>query len=83
MVSDNNNPNNFTFSIDRFENGFAICENQQNGEILNIPINKLPENVKEGSIIIFRDGKYILDIESTKNKQKEIKNLVNNLFKKK
>ena len=83
----NPNKNNFKLilkiSIDRFENKFAVCENKETGEILNIPICELPENVKEGSIIIFKNGKYILDIESTQSERKEIKELVNNLFKKK
>ena len=74
---------NSTFSIDRFENNFAICENRETGEMVNIPIVELPENAKEGSIIKFENGQYILDIEATKKEQQEIKNLVDNLFKKK
>lgn len=72
-----------TFSIDRFEGDFAICENRNTGEMVNIPKSDLPENVKEGSILKFENGKYILDIENTKMEQQEIKNLVNNLFKRK
>ena len=45
----NPNKNNFKLilkiSIDRFENKFAVCENKETGEILNIPICELPENV--------------------------------------
>lgn len=74
---------NSTFSIDRFENNFAVCENRETGEMVNIPITNLPENAKEGSILKFENGKYILDIESTKKEQQEIKNLVDNLFRKK
>lgn len=87
MVSNINNDNNSTskiyFSIDRFEDNFAVCENRQTGELINIPISELPENAKEGSILTLENGKYILDIESTKKEQKEIKNLVDNLFKRK
>lgn len=72
-----------TFSIDRFEENFAVCENLETGEFLNIPICDLPQNAKEGSIIKFENGVYFLDKNSTKNKQTEIKKLVNNLFKKK
>lgn len=72
-----------TFSVDRFEGNFAVCENRETGEFINIPISELPENVREGSILKFESGNYILDIESTKKEQEEIKNLVNNLFKKK
>lgn len=74
---------NSTFSIDRFEENFAVCENLETGEYLNIPISNLPENIKEGSIIKYENGKYILDIKTTETKKQEVKNLVNNLFKKK
>ena len=74
---------NSTFSVDRFEGNFAVCENRETGELINIPTSELPENVKEGSILKFESGKYILDIEATKKEQQEIKNLVDNLFKRK
>lgn len=70
-----------TFSIDRFENSFAICENRDTGEMINIRRDELPNNIKEGSILKFQNGKYILDLEGTKKEQNEIKNLVDNLFK--
>lgn len=72
-----------TFSIDRFEENFAICENRETGELINIPLSQLPKNVKEGSILKFENGNYVLDIEATKKEQQEIKNLVDNLFKRK
>lgn len=72
-----------TFSIDRFEENFAVCENRETGELINIPLSQLQKNVKEGSILKFEDGNYVLDIEATKKEQQEIKNLVDNLFKRK
>lgn len=72
-----------TFSVDRFEGNFAVCENRETGEFVDIPLSELPENIKEGSMLKFENGKYILDIESTRKEQEEIKNLVDNLFKRK
>ena len=72
-----------TFSIDRFEENFAICENRQTGEFIHIPIDLLPPNCSKGSIIKFIDNKYVLDTESTTHEQEEIKKLVDNLFKRK
>lgn len=72
-----------TFSIDRFEENFAVCENKQTGEMINIPKSDLPSNISEGDIIKFENGKYILDIEATNKEKQEIKNLVDNLFKRK
>lgn len=74
---------NDSFSIDRFEEEFAVCENRKTNEMINIPKSLLPENCKSGDIIILKNGKYVLDVSQTKKEQDEIKNLVNNLFKKK
>ncbi len=70
------------FSIDRFEGNFAVCENLETGEIINIEKSLLPENIKEGSILKYENSIYTLDINETKLRQENIKNIVNNLFKK-
>lgn len=75
--------NTLTFSIDRFEENFAVCENRITGEFVNIPKNELPENCTKGSVLIFKNGKYVLDLESTKSEQEQIKNTVDSLFKRK
>jgi len=72
-----------TFSIDRFEDNFAVCENQKTGELINVPITELPKNCTRGSILKFENGKYILDLNSTHKEQEKIKKIVNNLFKNK
>ena len=72
-----NNSENFSSELNNY------IENRQTGEFIDIPLSKLPENIKQGSIIKFENGNYILDIESTKKEQEEIKNLVDNLFKRK
>lgn len=74
---------NLSFSIDRFEGNFAVCENLQTHEMINIEKSLIPKNCKTGDIIVFADGKYILDENQTKKEKEEIKNLVNNLFKRK
>lgn len=71
------------FSIDRFENNLAICENLETGEIVNIPIQLLPQELKEGYILKFENNSYTLDLEKTHEKQEQIKKLVDNLFKEK
>lgn len=77
------NKTNSSFSIDRFEGEFAVCENRENGEFVNIPISELPEGCTSGSILKFENGKYILDIEETKKEQEIIKNMISNIFKNK
>lgn len=77
------NKTNSSFSIDRFEGEFAVCENRETGDFVNIPKSELPANCKPGSILKFENGKYILDIEETKKEQDTVKNMVSNLFKRK
>lgn len=71
------------FSIDRFEGEFAVCENLTTNEMVNLTRDLLPENCKEGDIIKLENNVYIKDEIATKNAQEEIKNMVNNLFKRK
>lgn len=71
------------FSIDRFEGEFAICENKETNKIININKSLLPTNCKEGDIIKLENGVYIIDKNTTKTEQEKIRNMVNNLFKRK
>lgn len=71
------------FAIDRFEENFAVCENLETNEIINIEKNLLPANCKKGDIIKFENGIYSIDEITTKIEQKEIKNMVDSLFKRK
>lgn len=82
-IKNQDNSSTLKFSIDRFEENFAVLENCQTGEIINISITELPENAIVGSILKFENGKYILDLEETKREQEIVKNMVANLFKKK
>ena len=51
--------------------------------MINIEKSLLPIEATEGDVIRFVNGKYILDIVQTKKEKEEIKNLVDNLFKRK
>ena len=65
--------------IDRFEDEYAVCEDA-NKKILNINKSKIPKQAKEGDIIIYTDGKYILDKEKTLNRKKYIEELTKDLW---
>ena len=65
--------------IDRFEDEYAVCEDE-NKKILNINKSKIPKQAKEGDIIIYIDGKYILDKEKTLNRKKYIEELTKDLW---
>jgi len=47
-------------SVDRIYDNIALCEDE-NRNIIKIPLSKLPGNVREGSVIRSVDGVYALD----------------------
>ena len=71
------------FSIDRFEENFAVCENKETLEMINISKNLIPENASIGDILTLKDDILIIDVLKPKDQQKKIASLVSQLFKKK
>ena len=67
------------YIIDRIENGFAVCETEEM-EIVNISLDILPEEVKEGSVLLFEDGKYVLLAEEEKERRERILSLQDDIF---
>jgi len=66
--------------IDRFEGNLAICENRQTKEKRKIRIDKLPENIKEGSVLNYKNGEYFLDLEEEKKIEKRIEEKMKNIW---
>lgn len=52
----------------------------KHGEISNIEISELPENVKEGDILRYKDNKYEIDKEKRKEIEDRINEKLKNLF---
>lgn len=66
--------------IDRFENGFAVCE-CDDGSFYDVPISCIPAGAKEGDVLTKCDSNnYKIDTISTKNRKKRIENLMDDLF---
>lgn len=70
------------FAIDRFEENIAICQNLETKEIIEININNLPKNIKDGSIIIFENNEYHLDLTEEELRRQKIREKFNKLRKK-
>ena len=66
--------------VDRFEEDFAVCEDRNSKKMINIEISKLPEQVKEGDILRFKNNKYEIDEEKRKEIEKRINDKMKNLF---
>lgn len=68
------------YTIDRFENDYAVCENRDTKEMINIPKKDLPEGIKEGSILKLKDGKYSINVDKEKEISERIKDKMNRLW---
>ena len=64
--------------IDRFEGDIAVIENGD--EMIDIPRLLLPENAKEGDVIIQSGGGYIVDSGSAEKRRQEMLDLQDSLW---
>jgi len=67
--------------VDRFEENVVICEDRKTGKIKEIPKSDLPENIKEGNVLKFENGKYYIDNKNQEIISKRIEEKMNNLWK--
>ena len=68
------------YSVDRFEGEYAILENRKTNEIKNVKRDMLPENIKEGSILQYVNGKYTYNEERTQEEVNRIQDKMNKLW---
>lgn len=69
------------YAIDRIEKDIAICENLETKEIIEINTTVLPNNIKDGSIIILENNEYKLDLNEEEIRRKRIQERFNKLKK--
>lgn len=66
--------------IDRIEGEYAVVE--KDGEMVDIPLYMLPEDVREGDVLKILDGEYIIDNTSAEEQKEELFSRLENLFNK-
>lgn len=49
------------------------------GKITSVPAEKLADNVKEGDVVVLKNGIYVKDEKNTKNRSSHIRNLFDSL----
>lgn len=69
-----------TLVVDRIENNIAICENRNNGKIIEIDVSKLPKEIKEGTVLKYQNGIYNIDLEEQKKIEERIKEKMENIW---
>lgn len=60
------------FSIDRIEGTIAILEDIDTKEKKELDISLLPNTIKEGSILLLKNNKYIIDKKEEEVRRKRI-----------
>lgn len=68
------------FFVDRFEEDWVICEDE-NGNETRIEIKNVPHSVREGSVILYENGEFILDSAETELRRKNISKLKKYIYK--
>ena len=68
--------------VDRIEDGFAVCEMPDKSEKV-LSLLELPEGVKEGTVLDYADGSYVINKEKEKEKRKLNFDLQTQLFSRK
>ena len=68
--------------IDRFEdNNLAVLElNDQPGNMLTVSVDELPRNARQGDVLYYQDGTWILAEEETIQRQSDIDELFSSLL---
>lgn len=66
--------------IDRIEENIAVCEDRETRLIFNIELLKLPENLKEGDVIRYKNNEFKLDTQAQEEIAERIQEKTKNLF---
>ena len=67
------------YAVDRIIEDIVILENIEDKTILELNKNILPDNIKEGNIIIKEDNNYIVDEEEEIERRKRIEEKLNKI----
>lgn len=68
-----------SFIIDRIEGNFAVTESND-GTMVNIPVNKIIGEFKEGDILVEDLEFFKVDSELTKKRKEEIERMMENMW---
>lgn len=65
--------------VDRIEEGFVVCE-LEDGTFKNFLSVVLPPDIREGSVLVYSDGEYSVDIEAEAERREKLFALQNSIF---
>ena len=70
------------YSVERIEENIALCEDDLGGTI-KLNLDELPENIREGEIIVRTENGYTIDSDETSARRKKMAEMQKKLFNKK
>ncbi len=68
------------YAVDRIEGEIVVCQNLKNNKFENFEKYKMPQEIKEGDIFMYSNGKFTIDRKKTETKKAEFKKKLNDLF---
>ena len=68
------------YIVDRIEENFAVCENFETQEFIQIELSKLPAEIKSGDVIKYENEVYLLDFEETEKRKQIIHKKIKGLW---
>jgi hypothetical protein len=67
--------------IDRFEGGFAVCEDPESRQVIQLKKLEIPKSAKEGTVLLLtEDGKWLIDKADTAERSSRIKSKMDDLW---
>lgn len=70
------------YSVERIEENIALCEDDL-GKTIKLSLDELPENIREGEIIVRTENGYTIDSDETSARRKKMAEMQKRLFNKK
>lgn len=70
------------YSVERIEENIALCEDDL-GKTIKLRLDELPENIREGEIIVRTENGYTIDSDETSARRKKMAEMQKRLFNKK
>jgi hypothetical protein len=67
-------------TIDRFEGEFAVCE-QEDRTMVNILKDNIPQEAKEGDILVIEGDSISIDVKGTAERKKRINRVMDDIWK--
>ena len=65
--------------VDRLEGDLVVCE-KEDGTMIDLKRDTLPEEVKEGDVLLVEGGNITVEEESTLERKERIKKLMDDLW---